>query len=131
MSLRCDHAFFLEKLAIIKCCLWLPESVARHEIVVGTKFVDQRRREIVVHMLCQYDPQSGLLFPFEQFRKFHSGVRRKGTCMHVCVKHVFSNRRAAVLVSRLRVVDCHFILASLRAASCRFTPAALCVYIPL
>ena len=30
MSLRCDHAFFLEKLAIIKCCLWLPESVARH-----------------------------------------------------------------------------------------------------
>ena len=32
MSLRCDHAFFLEKLAIIKCCLWLPESVARHFI---------------------------------------------------------------------------------------------------
>ena len=30
VSLRCDHAFFLEKLAIIKCCLWLPESVARH-----------------------------------------------------------------------------------------------------
>lgn len=29
VSLRCDHAFFLEKLAIIKCCLWLPESVAR------------------------------------------------------------------------------------------------------
>lgn len=30
VSLRCDCAFFLEKLAIIKCCLWLPESVARH-----------------------------------------------------------------------------------------------------
>lgn len=29
VSLRCDCAFFLEKLAIIKCCLWLPESVAR------------------------------------------------------------------------------------------------------
>ena len=33
VSLRCDHAFFLEKLAIIKCCLWLPESVARHLLV--------------------------------------------------------------------------------------------------
>src|SRR5699024_7284671 len=32
VSLRCDHAFFLEKLAIIKCCLWLPESVARHSV---------------------------------------------------------------------------------------------------
>ena len=31
VSLRCDCAFFLEKLAIIKCCLWLPESVARQQ----------------------------------------------------------------------------------------------------
>ncbi len=30
VSLRCGCAFFLEKLAIIKCCLSLPESVARH-----------------------------------------------------------------------------------------------------
>ena len=30
VSLRCDCAFFLEKLAIIKCCLRLSESVARH-----------------------------------------------------------------------------------------------------
>ena len=29
VSLRCGCAFFLEKLAIIKCCLSLPESVAR------------------------------------------------------------------------------------------------------
>ena len=31
MSLRCGCAFFLEKLAIIKCRLSLPESVARQE----------------------------------------------------------------------------------------------------
>ncbi len=30
VSLRCGCAFFLEKLAIIKCRLSLPESVARH-----------------------------------------------------------------------------------------------------
>lgn len=30
VSLRCGCAFFLEKSAIIKCCLSLPESVARH-----------------------------------------------------------------------------------------------------
>ena len=30
MSLRCGCAFFLEKLAIIKCRLSLPEGVARH-----------------------------------------------------------------------------------------------------
>lgn len=40
VSLRCDCAFFLEKLAIIKCCLWLPESVARQHgltvLVVAT-----------------------------------------------------------------------------------------------
>lgn len=29
VSLRCGCAFFLEKSAIIKCCLSLPESVAR------------------------------------------------------------------------------------------------------
>ena len=31
VSLRCGCAFFLEKLAIIKCRLSLPESVARHK----------------------------------------------------------------------------------------------------
>ena len=31
VSLRCDCAFFLEKLAIIKCCLQLPENVARQQ----------------------------------------------------------------------------------------------------
>lgn len=30
VSLRCDCAFFLEKLEIIMCRLWRPECVARH-----------------------------------------------------------------------------------------------------
>ena len=30
VPLRCGCAFFLGKLVIIKCCLLLPESVARH-----------------------------------------------------------------------------------------------------
>ena len=32
VSLRCDCAFFLEKLEIIMCRLWRPECVARHYI---------------------------------------------------------------------------------------------------
>ncbi len=31
VSLRCDCAFFLEKLEIIMCRLWRPECVARHK----------------------------------------------------------------------------------------------------
>lgn len=34
VSLRCDCAFFLEKLEIIMCRLWRPECVARHEQIV-------------------------------------------------------------------------------------------------
>ncbi|MFG6338840.1 MAG: hypothetical protein K1W31_10510, partial [Lachnospiraceae bacterium] len=34
VSLRCGCAFFLEKLAIIKCRLSLPENVARHLTVM-------------------------------------------------------------------------------------------------
>ena len=39
VSLRCDCAFFLEKLAIIKCCLRLSESVARqYNLLSDTNF---------------------------------------------------------------------------------------------
>ncbi len=57
MSLRCGCAFFLEKLTIIKCCLSLSESVARHSAVADgfTRFmsgfadgVDQYFAEIVL-----------------------------------------------------------------------------------
>ena len=39
MSLRCGCAFFLEKLAIIKCRLSLPESVARQRGEKGIKII--------------------------------------------------------------------------------------------
>lgn len=35
VSLRCDCAFFLEKLEIIMCRLWRPECVARQERTEG------------------------------------------------------------------------------------------------
>ena len=46
VSLRCDCAFFLEKLAIIKCCLWLPESVARH-----ASLPDKQAKRIYAHFI--------------------------------------------------------------------------------
>ena len=39
VSLRCGCAFFLEKLAIIKCRLSLPESVARQRGEKGIKII--------------------------------------------------------------------------------------------
>ena len=47
VSLRCGCAFFLEKLAIIKCRLSLPESVARHLIIdpAGAEVVKRIYRE--------------------------------------------------------------------------------------
>ena len=36
VSLRCDCAFFLEKLEIIMCRLWRPECVARQHVHLET-----------------------------------------------------------------------------------------------
>ena len=37
VSLRCDCAFFLEKLEIIMCRLWRPECVARQKVKTTKK----------------------------------------------------------------------------------------------
>jgi len=63
VSLRCDCAFFLEKLAIIKCCLWLPESVARHRVagddypaeVVKSRFMKLDSSHVQYVMDCMRD----------------------------------------------------------------------------
>ena len=40
MSLRCDCAFFLEKLEIIMCRLWRPECVARQQVSGRSNITD-------------------------------------------------------------------------------------------
>lgn len=49
VSLRCGCAFFLEKSAIIKCCLSLPESVARQgylQVTAGMVLVKEKGMDI-------------------------------------------------------------------------------------
>ena len=60
VSLRCDCAFFLEKLAIIKCCLWLPESVARQTGKLDKHLVDideqaRERFERIIEQMKQVE----------------------------------------------------------------------------
>ena len=55
VSLRCDCAFFLEKLEIIMCRLWRPECVARHfEIDEYTPIEEVNRLCEMVEDLPEY-----------------------------------------------------------------------------
>lgn len=40
VSLRCDCAFFLEKLEIIMCRLWRPECVARQDKAIFISVIE-------------------------------------------------------------------------------------------
>ena len=59
VSLRCGCAFFLGKLVIIKCCLLLPESVARQSSRWGILFLYRLTYPLNVHLI-----QSRLFAPF-------------------------------------------------------------------
>lgn len=50
VSLRCGCAFFLGKLVIIKCCLLLPESVARQYITEYAVKSGRRQERIYYHL---------------------------------------------------------------------------------
>ncbi len=60
MSLRCGCAFFLEKLAIIKCCLSLPESVARQLVEDLPEYIQEGLSELQsyfgsIEELCEHE----------------------------------------------------------------------------
>ena len=64
VSLRCGCAFFLEKLAIIKCRLSLPESVARQLNIYNQEFCVKRiedfyLEEVVIFQLQQHIMELG------------------------------------------------------------------------
>ena len=58
VSLRCDCAFFLEKLEIIMCRLWRPECVARHLSSKLTAHLQRIDRTDLIPYI-QYDTKHG------------------------------------------------------------------------
>ena len=84
MSLRCGCAFFLEKLAIIKCRLSLPESVARHR-----SFVDKKVRgiedEIAAGRYNRYAILDGMInvYAFIDYMKYERLLSDRNARKHV------------------------------------------------
>ena len=79
MSLRCGCAFFLEKLAIIKCRLSLPESVARHRRRERIK----KRQEARKPLPKDWDRWlKNHVFKEERYLFYDAKKRKKGNCAY-------------------------------------------------
>ncbi len=103
VSLRCDCAFFLEKLAIIKCCLWLPESVARQLSLAGAFY-----EEDIVYTYEQYREHLEMMKRFSQMHKnYHIEENKSPAFRHI---QILIHEGSWAIVSKEKTPAIHFVI---------------------